>query len=40
VFGGIYPTSSDDFQALKDAIEKLQLTDPAVSIAADSKYIV
>ena len=31
--------SSDDFAALKVAIEKLQLTDPAVTIAPDTKYL-
>jgi hypothetical protein len=30
--------NSDDFSALKLAMEKLQLTDPAVTIAADTKY--
>ncbi|MGC9141007.1 MAG: translation elongation factor 4 [Caldimicrobium sp.] len=31
VFAGIFPVDSDDFSALKDAIEKLWLNDPAFS---------
>lgn len=31
VFAGIFPVESDDFPALKDAIEKLWLNDPAFS---------
>ncbi|MFN3505399.1 MAG: translation elongation factor 4 [Caldimicrobium sp.] len=31
VFAGIFPVDSDDFPALKDAIEKLWLNDPAFS---------
>ncbi len=31
VFAGIFPVDSDDFQELKDAIEKLWLNDPAFS---------
>lgn len=38
VFGGVYPNSNDEYNDLKDAIEKLALTDPAVQILPESKY--
>ncbi len=35
VFAGIYPTSSDDYEGLKDAIEKLRLNDAAIHVEAE-----
>jgi GTP-binding protein LepA len=32
VFAGMYPTSSDDYNDLKDAIEKLQLNDASIHV--------
>lgn len=37
VFGGIYPSTMDEFQSLSDAIEKLALTDPSVHLTKDTK---
>lgn len=39
VFGGVYPNSNDEYNDLKDAVEKLALTDPAVQIFLESKYV-
>ena len=36
VYAGIYPQSSDDFQDLKDALEKLQLNDAALVYEPES----
>eukprot|EP01033_Poteriospumella_lacustris_P000563 gene563-384_t len=36
VFAGIYPTSADDYEALRDAIAKLKLNDAAFSYMPDA----
>lgn len=36
VFAGIYPVESNDFDLLRDAIEKLSLNDPSVSIEKET----
>lgn len=36
VFAGIYPVESTDFELLRDAIEKLTLNDPSVSVEKES----
>ena len=36
VFAGIYPIDSTDFEALRDALEKLQLNDSALHIEQES----
>jgi GTP-binding protein LepA len=40
VFAGIYPVNSSDFQALKDAIEKLQLSDSSLVYEIESSASV
>src|SRR6202030_2021564 len=36
VFAGIYPIDSSDFEALRDALDKLQLNDSALHIEQES----
>jgi GTP-binding protein LepA len=36
VFCGVYPTESDQFDLLKDSIEKLKLNDAAISFTPES----
>ncbi len=36
VFSGIYPTSSDDFESLRNALEKLQLNDASLTFQPES----
>ncbi len=36
VFAGLYPTDSDEYPALRDALEKLQLNDPALVYEPES----
>ena len=36
VFSGLYPAESDDYQALREALEKLQLNDAALSFEPES----
>lgn len=36
VFSGIYPTSSDDFESLRSALEKLQLNDASLTFQPES----
>lgn len=38
VYAGIYPVDSNDFSLLKDALERLQLNDPALSIEQESSH--
>lgn len=38
VYAGIYPVDSGDFPLLKDALERLQLNDPALSIEQESSH--
>lgn len=38
VYAGIYPVDSSDFPLLKDALERLQLNDPALSIEQESSH--
>lgn len=40
VFSGIYPEDASEFSALKDAIEKLTLTDSSVSLQTDMNDIL
>ncbi len=40
VFAGIYPVNSKDFQALKDAMEKLQLSDASFGFEVESSASV
>jgi len=39
VFAGIYPEENGEFDALRDAIEKLTLNDPSVTADRDHKYV-
>ncbi|QSR89788.1 elongation factor 4 [Methylacidiphilum caldifontis] len=36
VFSGIYPLNSSEFEKLKNAIQKLQINDPAITISPES----
>ncbi|KIE59073.1 GTP-binding protein LepA [Methylacidiphilum kamchatkense Kam1] len=36
VFSGIYPLNSSEFEKLKNAIQKLQINDPAITISQES----
>ena len=36
VFSGLYPTDNDDFEQLRDALEKLALNDSSLSVGAIS----
>ncbi len=36
VFAGVYPVESSDFEELRDAIEKLTINDPSVSVEKES----
>lgn len=38
VFAGVYPMDQSQHVALRGAIEKLVLNDPAVTVAIDSRY--
>lgn len=38
VYAGIYPVDSTDFPLLKDALERLQLNDPALSIEQENSH--
>lgn len=38
MFAGIYPIDSSDFDALKDALSRLQLNDSALTIEQESSH--
>ena len=40
VYAGVYPASADDHAQLKDALEKLQLNDAALSVDIESSHIL
>lgn len=40
VFAGVYPMDQSQHVALRNAIEKLVLNDPAVTVAIDSRYFL
>ena len=40
VFAGIYPTQADDYQQLREAMEKLSLNDAALSYEPESSHVL
>ena len=40
LFLSLYPADSDDFERLKDGLEKLKLNDPALDFIAESKMVL
>jgi len=40
VFAGLYPADQSEFDALRDALEKLTLNDASVTMVKESRYRV
>jgi GTP-binding protein LepA len=40
VYAGFFPTSGEDYQALKDAVEKLSLSDSALQFAPENSPVL